>query len=447
MKKTMPNAPVFQTTRRDFLKKSSLLAAGAATLGNLSLARSVHAAGSDVLKIALVGCGGRGGGAAVNALRNTALPNVKLWAMADAFSDRIDGRLRGIADAIDAKDKIDVPEERQFVGLDAYEKAIGCGVDVVLLCTPPGFRPMQFEAAVKAGKHVFMEKPVATDAPGVRRIMAASAEAKKKGLAVAVGHHLRHEKKHTEVVRRVHEGAIGELKFLRVFYNCDGVGIRPRQPGETELQYQIRNWYYFVWLGGDHIVEQHVHDIDVGNWFAQAHPVEAEGMGGRQVRIGKDVGEIYDHHAVEFTFANGLKMFSYCRHIPNCWDSFSQHAHGTKGTVDIQGHGTSVLSVDGEKPLKFRREHDGHQIEMNDLFAAIGSGTPYNEADWAAESTMTAILGRMATYSGKIVQWDEAMKSELDFTPKNLSWDSVPLVKPGPDGLYACAVPGVTKAW
>ncbi|MCC6126915.1 MAG: Gfo/Idh/MocA family oxidoreductase [Pirellulales bacterium] len=447
MKKTTPDSPSSQTSRRDFLKKSSLLAAGAAALGNLSLARSVHAAGGDTIKIALVGCGGRGGGAAVNALRNVALPNVKLWAMADAFPERIKSSLRGITEAIDAKDKIDVPEERQFVGLDAYEKTMGSGVDVVLLCTPPGFRPMQFEAAVKAGKHVFMEKPVATDAPGVRRILAASAEAKKKGLAVAVGHHLRHEKKHTEVVRRVHEGAIGDLKFLRVFYNCDGVGIRPRQPGETELQYQIRNWYYFVWLGGDHIVEQHVHDIDVGNWFAQAHPVEAEGMGGRQVRIGKDVGEIYDHHAVEFTFAGGLKMFSYCRHIPNCWESFSQHAHGTKGTVDIQGHGTSVLTVDGEKPLKFRREHDGHQIEMNDLFAAIGSGASYNEADWAAESTMTAILGRMATYSGKIVRWDEALKSEIDPFPKNLSWDSEPPVKPGPDGLYACAVPGVTKAW
>jgi myo-inositol 2-dehydrogenase / D-chiro-inositol 1-dehydrogenase len=447
MNNTTPHTPASQPSRRDFLKNTSLLAAGATVMGNLSLAQTVHAAGSDSIKIALVGCGGRGGGAAVNALRNTSHPNVKLWAMADAFADRIEGSLRGITEAVEAKDKIDVPKDRQFTGLDAYQKAIDCGVDVVLLCTPPGFRPMQFEAAVKAGKHAFMEKPIATDAPGVRRIMTANEEAKKKGLAVAVGHHLRHEKKHYEVVRRVHEGAIGDLKLIRVFYNSDGVGVRPRQPGETEMQYQIRNWYYFVWLGGDHIVEQHVHDIDVGNWFAQAHPIEAEGMGGRQVRIGKDVGEIFDHHAVEFTFANGLRMCSYCRHIPNCWESFSQHAHGTKGTVDIEGHGTSVLRVDGQTPLKFRREHDGHQIEMNDLFAAIASGTPYNEADWAAESTMTAIMGRMATYSGKVVTWDEAINSELDLHPKSLSWDAEPLVKPGPDGLYACAIPGVTKAW
>jgi predicted dehydrogenase len=367
--------------------------------------------------------------------------------MADAFADRIEGSLQGITEAVEAKEKIDVPAERRFVGLDAFEKVMQSDVDVVLLCTPPGFRPMQFEAAIKAGKHAFMEKPVATDVPGVRRVMAASEEAKKKGLAIAVGHHLRHEKKHYEVIRRVHDGAIGDLKFLRVFYDSDGVGIRPRQPGESELQAQLRNWYYFVWLGGDHIVEQHVHDIDVGNWFAQGHPVEAEGMGGRQVRVGPDVGEIFDHHAVEFTYANGLKMFSYCRHIPNCWESFSQHAHGTKGTVDIEGHGTSVLKADGQQPLKFRREHDGHQIEMDDLFAAIQSGTPYNEAGWAADSTMTAILGRMATYSGKVVRWDDAMQSELALMPPAITWDTVPPTKPGPDGLYACAIPGVTKAW
>jgi len=447
MKKTRATEPTSRRSRRDFLKKSSLLAAGAAVMGNLGLAGTVHAAGSDTIKIALVGCGGRGGGAAVNALRNVSHPNIKLWAMADAFADRIGSSLRGITEAVEAKEKIDVPEERRFAGLDAYDKVMNSDVDAVLLCTPPGFRPMQFEAAVKGGKHVFMEKPLATDVPGVRRIMAANEEAKKKGLAVAVGHHLRHERKHIEVVHRAHDGAIGDLKFLRVFYDSDGVGIHPRQPDETELQYQIRNWYYFVWLGGDHIVEQHVHDIDVGNWFAKGHPVEAEGMGGRQVRVGKDVGEIFDHHAVEFTYGSGLKMFSYCRHIPNCWESFSQHAHGTKGTVDIEGHGTSVLTVDGQPPLKFRREHDGHQIEMNDLFAAIQSGTPYNEADWAAESTMTAILGRMATYSGKVVTWDEAMKSNLDLHPKQISWDAEPPVKPGPDGLYACAVPGVTKAW
>ncbi len=327
---SLTNAP----SRRDFLKRSAIAVAGASLAGNLSLVGSAHAAGDDAIKIALIGCGGRGAGAAVNALSTKG--NVKLVAMADAFKDSIEAGLKNIQSQ--CKDRVDVPEERKFVGLDAYQKAIDSGVDLVLLCTPPGFRPMQFEAAVKAGKHVFMEKPVATDAPGARRIRAANLEAKKKKLAVAVGHHLRHEVKHLEVVRRIHDGAIGDLKFMRVYFNSGGVWIRPRRPDQTEMQYQIRNWYYFTWLGGDHIVEQHVHDIDVGNWIAQGHPVEAQGMGGRQVRVGKDVGEIYDHHAVEFTYPNGVKMFSYCRQIPGCWDAFSQHAHGTKGDADIEGH-------------------------------------------------------------------------------------------------------------
>jgi myo-inositol 2-dehydrogenase / D-chiro-inositol 1-dehydrogenase len=366
-------------------------------------------------------------------------------AMADAFKDSLDESLKNIRK--ECKDRVDVPEERKFVGLDAYQKAIQSDVDMVLLCTPPGFRPMQFEAAVKAGKNVFMEKPLATDAPGVRRIMAANEVAKQKKLTVAVGHHLRHEAKYQEIVKRIHDGAIGDLKFLRAYFNSFGVWIRPRRPDQSEMQYQVRNWYYFTWLSGDHIVEQHVHDLDVCNWIAKGHPVEAEGMGGRQVRVGKDVGEIFDHHAVEFTYADGVKMFSYCRHIPGCWESFSEHAHGTKGRASIDGYGNGELSIADAKPLRIKRGADGHQVEMDDLFAALAAGQPYNEADWAAASTMTAILGRMATYSGQIVQWDEAINSQLDLAPKSLAWDAETLVKPGPDGLYACAMPGTTKPW
>ncbi len=432
------------STRRDFLKTSAV--SGAALAGGLNIARAAYASGDESIKIALVGCGGRGTGAAVNALRaNTA---VKLTAMADAFPDSLERSLKAIQSRFkDQAERIDVPDERKFVGLDAYREAIGSGVDLVLLCTPPGFRPAQFEAAVNAGKHVFMEKPLATDAPGVRRVMAANEEAKRKKLAVAVGHHLRHETKHREIVGHIHDGAIGKLTFLRVYFNSSGVWVRPRRPDQTEMQYQVRNWYYFNWLSGDHIVEQHVHDIDIGNWIAKGHPVEAQGMGGRQVRVGKDVGEIFDHHAVEFTFADGLKMFSQCRHIPGCWQSFSQHAHGTAGRADIQGHGSSALLVAGAEPMRWRRGSGGHQVEMDDLTAAILAGQPYNEADWAAESTMTAILGRMATYSGKIVTWDEAINSQLELGPKELDWKVQPPVKPGPDGCYACAIPGVTKAW
>ena len=427
------------TSRRDFLRTSS----AAAVASGLALARSAHAAGRDEIRIALVGCGGRGTGAAVQALNNAAGARVRLVAMADAFRDAVDRSYKTIQRRV--PDRVDVPEDRRFAGLDAYRQAIDCGVDMVLLCTPPGFRPQQFEAAVKAGKHVFMEKPVATDAPGVRRIMAANEEAKRRGLLVAVGHHLRHEVKHREVVRRIHDGAIGRVQFLRAYFNSAGVWVRPRQPDQTEMQYQVRNWYYFTWLSGDHIVEQHVHDLDVCNWIKQGPPVEAQASGGRQVRIGPDYGEIFDHHAVEFTYADGSKMFSYCRHIRNCWNSFSQHAHGTKGTVHIEGHGRAELCIDGAEPMRWERGPDGHQLEHDHLFAALLAGKPYNEADYGATSTMTAILGRMASYSGRIVRWEDALNSKVDLCPERLAWDAEPPVQPGPDGLYPCALPGKTK--
>lgn len=432
-------------SRREFLQGSTSAVAAAALAGRLSVARSAHAAGSDLIKIALVGCGGRGTGAAAQALRNKAHPNVKLVALADAFRDRVESCLGKVQ--AQCPGKVDVPEQRKFTGLDCHQKAIACDVDMVLLCTPPGFRPMQFEAAVQAGRHVFMEKPVATDAPGVRKIMAANREAKKKGLLVAVGHHLRHEDKHREVVRRIHGGRIGRLEFMRAYFNSAGVWVRKRRPDQTEMQYQVRNWYYFTWLSGDHLVEQHVHDIDVCNWIHGGHPVEAQGMGGRQVRVGRDYGEIFDHHAVEFTYADRVKLFSYCRHIPGCWNSFSEHAHGTKGDASIQGHGTSELRMEGKPPMRWRRTADGHQVEHDDLFAALSAGKPYNEADWATDSTMTAILGRMATYSGKVAAWDEAVRSQLDLAPKRYAWDAEAPVQPDANGYYACAVPGVTKAW
>jgi len=430
------------------------LSTTAGTLGALSLARTAHAEGRELIRIALIGCGGRGTGAAVNALSNATTPNVRLVAMADAFENRLQASLKAITAR--CKDKVDVPPDRRFTGLDAYKKAIACEVDMVLLCTPPGFRPMQFEAAVAAGRHVFMEKPLAVDAPGIRRIMAANEKAKKKGLLVAVGHHLRHEVKHREVIRRVHDGAIGRLRFLRAYFNSTGVWYRPRQPGQTEMQFQVNNWYYFTWLSGDHIVEQHVHDLDVMNWLAQSHPVKARGMGGRQARTpqwaeaqgygASAVGEIFDHHSVEFQYPDGTMMYSFCRHMPGCWNSFSEHAHGTKGYVSIEGHGRAVMHVAGKAPQQWERGPDGHQLEHDHLFAALLAGEPYNECDWAAESSMTAIMGRMATYSGKEVTWDEAINSQLDLGPKEYSWDAEPPVKPDENGVYACAIPGVTKA-
>lgn len=437
--KTADRSRTENISRRQFLKKSSATAASITALST-GIQAKAYAVGTGAMKIGLIGCGGRGTGAAVQALN--ASKRAKLIAMADAFQDRLERSHRSVLKR--HPDRVDVPPERRFVGMDAYKRVIDADVDMVLLTTPPGFRPPHFEAAVKANKHVFMEKPVAVDAPGIRRMIAANEQAKKKGLAVAVGLNIRHQNSSREVIERVHDGAIGKITFLRAYGNNAGVWVRPRQPGQSEMEYQMRNWYYFNWLCGDLIVEQTVHALDLVNWARGDHPVEAQGMGGRQVRVGPDCGEIYDHHAVEYTYRDGTKMFLFCRHIPDCWSSFGGIAHGTKGDADLS---RGVLNVHGEKPLRFESGIAGHQAEHDDLFAALDAGQAYNEGDYGISSTMTAILGRMATYSGQVVTWDEAMKSETDLSPERYSWDADAPVKPGPDGLYACARPGQTKPY
>jgi len=431
------------SSRREFLRDSGKLLT-ASTLATAAALRA-HAAGSDEVKLALVGCGGRGTGAAANALGNATHDGMKLIAMADAFRDRLDVSHDSLAARFGPK--VDVSEGKKFVGLDAYRYVLETEADAVLLTTPPGFRPTMFEAAVKAGKHVFMEKPVAVDAPGYRRVLAANEEAKKRGLIVAVGHHLRHAVNHREVIRQIHDGLIGDLQFTRAYFNTAGIWNRPRKPGMSEMEYQVHNWYHFVWLSGDHIAEQHVHGIDVCNWFARAHPVEATGMGGRQVRAEKGIGEIFDHHAVQFTYASGLRSFSECRQMPGCWPSFAHHAHGTKGIVSFEGGNDNVtIQLHGGEPRRIKGGRDGHQIEWDDLLAALRARKPHNELDWAADSTMTAILGRMATYSGRLVTWEDAVKSEISYAPETLAWDAEPRSKPGADGIYPCAIPGVTGA-
>ncbi|MFH1716653.1 MAG: Gfo/Idh/MocA family oxidoreductase [Planctomycetota bacterium] len=427
-------------SRRQFLKNSATAASVTALTAGLQ-ARA-YAAGTGTMKIGLIGCGGRGTGAAVQALN--ACKRAKLVAMADAFEDRLEQSYQAVSKK--HPDRMDVPRGRRFVGMDAYAAVIDSDVDMVLLTTPPGFRPLHFEAAVKANKHVFMEKPVAVDSPGIRRVIAANEQAKEKNLAVAVGLNIRHQNSSREVVERVHDGAIGQITFLRAYGNTGGVWVRPRQPAQSEMEYQMRNWYYFNWLCGDLIVEQTVHALDLVNWAKgrEAHPVEAQGTGGRQVRVGPDHGEIYDHHAVEYTYGDGTKMFLFCRHIPNVWNYFGGIAHGTKGEADL---GKGVLSLHGQKPLRFDQGVAGHQAEHDDLFAALDAGRPYNEGDYGVASTMTAILGRMATYSGQVVTWDEAMKSDTDLGPERYAWDAEAPVKAGADGLYACAIPGKTRPY
>ena len=425
-------------SRRQFLRSTATAASLAAL--TVGIQARAYAAGGNTMRLGLIGCGGRGTGAAVQALN--ACKRAKLVAMGDAFQDQLDQSWKAVSK--EHPDRVDVPPNRRFVGMDAYAGVIGADVDLVLLCTPPGFRPLHFEAAVKAGRHVFTEKPVAVDVPGIKRTITANEEAKKKGLAVAVGLNIRHQNSSRDVIKRVHDGAIGEIAFLRAYGNNAGVWVRPRQSGQSEMEYQVRNWYYFNWLCGDLIVEQTVHALDLVNWAKGDHPVEAQGMGGRQVRVGPDFGEIYDHHAVEYTYKDGTKMFLFCRHIPNCWSSFGGIVHGTKGEADLS---KGVLSVRGQEPVRFEPGVAGHQQEHNDLFAALDAGRPYNEGDYGITSTMTAILGRMATYSGQVVTWDDAMKSETDLGPKRYAWDAEAPIIPGPDHLYACAVPGKTKPY
>lgn len=431
-----------KTSRRDFIKTSSMLMAGGAVAGTLNIARAAHPYGSDAIKIGLVGCGGRGTGAAAQAM-NTSGGEVRLVAMADAFADQTQKAYRSIKSQ--HGEKVDVPKERMFDGFDAYARLMECDLDLVILATPPGFRPQHFEAAVKAGKHVFMEKPVAVDAPGVRRVLAANEEAKKKSLAVAVGLQRRHEVAYVETIQKLQEGIIGDIILSRAYWNGAGVWVRPRQEGWTELEYQMRNWYYFNWLSGDHIVEQHIHNLDVINWLKNGYPVTAQGMGGREVRKGKEHGEIFDHHFIEFTYADGSKMFSQCRHIPNTWNAVSEFAHGSKGRADISGG----KIYDGNNKIIWKTDggRDGHQQEHHDLFANLRQGIFPNEGEWGAKSTMTAIFGRMASYSGQMLSWEEAMESKISLADidQMKSFDDKAPLQPGEDGFYPVPVPGVTE--
>jgi myo-inositol 2-dehydrogenase/D-chiro-inositol 1-dehydrogenase len=436
-----------ESTRREFLNNGSKIAVAGAALGtvvapSLSLARSAHAFGSDTIRIGLVGCGGRGTGASVQAM-NTTSGNVELVAMGDAFQNRLDGSLKQCAKQ--HKDKVRVPKERQFVGFDAYKNVLESDIDMVILATPPGFRPLHFEAAVKAGKNVFMEKPVAVDAPGIRRVLKAGQLAKQKGLTVQVGLQRRHERAYRETMEQLHNGLIGDLIHTRVYWNGGGVWTRPRVEGETELQYQMKNWYYFNWICGDHIVEQHIHNLDVANWLMNDFPVTAQGMGGREVRTGTDTGQIFDHHAVEFTYANGHRLLSHCRHIKECWNSVSEHTHGTKGYADISAG--RIFDPSGKEIFKCKEgpgQRGGHQQEHHDLFADLRAGNVPNEAEYGAKSTMTAIFGRMATYSGKLLNWDDAINSNISLCNVDAltGMDDDAPINPDEDGNYPCPIPG-----
>lgn len=437
-----------QHSRRDVLKTSAAIAG--ATIASQFISRAAHAATGETIKVGLIGCGGRGTGAAGQAL-STEGP-VQLVGVADAFEDNARNAINGLKKKFEKEpDKVKVTDETIFTGFDAYKKLIDSGIDLVIIATPPGFRPIHFEYAVSKGKNVFAEKPVATDAPGVRRFLAAVAEAKKKNLKVGIGLQRHHQAPYIDTVKRIQDGALGDLILMRAYWNGTRPWVRPRsywlqkKPNLTEMEYQMRNWYYFNWLCGDHINEQHIHNLDVINWVKNSHPVEAQGVGGKQVDVGIDSGEIYDHHMVEFTYGDGTKLLSECRHIQRCWNSVSEHAHGTKGYSDIGGH--NFVMRDGSKWRSEAKGKDPYQQEHDDLFHAIRNSIAYNEGEYGAHSTFTAILGRMATYSGKICKWDDALAKGFDIMPKEYSFDAKPPTLPDENGKYPVAMPGTYIAY
>jgi predicted dehydrogenase len=418
-------------TRRDFLITSAATAASLA-----ALAPQLHAAGSDVLKVGLIGCGNRGTGAATQALN--ADPNVQLTAMADMFGDKLKFSLDTLRRDEKIAAKVQVPQEHCYTGFDAYKGVIGSGVDVVLLTTPPHFRPLHLRAAVDAGKNIFCEKPVAVDAPGVRKVLAACRDAKQKNLAVVSGLCWRYHHAKRETFKRVHDGAIGDIVAMQCTYNAGPLWSAKRQPGWSDMEWQLRNWLYFTWLSGDHIVEQHIHSLDKMNWaLKDMHPAKAAGTGGRQVRTAPEFGHIYDHFAIVYEYPNGVKAFSACRQQAGTAHDVSDHLMGSHGTCDVMKH-----TITGTTPWQYEPPpgdpDDMYQNEHNELFASIRAGKPINDGEWMSQSTLMAIMGRMAAYTGKVISWEQALNSQEDLTPTAYDIHASCLVPP-------VAMPGITK--
>jgi myo-inositol 2-dehydrogenase/D-chiro-inositol 1-dehydrogenase len=414
-------------SRRDFLKTTTV-AAGVAAAAAL-FPSGVHAAGNDAIRVGLIGCGGRGTGASDNVLHSA--PNVSIVALADAFEDRLNGCLNFLTSKAAQEDrvkelgnKVDIPKERCFVGLDAYQKLLETDVNYVILATPPGFRPIHLRAAAEAGKTIFTEKPVGVDGPGIRSVLETAEIARKKNLAVVSGTQRRHQLGYVESMKRIHEGEMGDVTSGRAYWNQGVLWFKPHTKDQTEVQYQMRNWYNFPWLCGDHIVEQHIHNLDVMNWGIGATPIRATGMGGRQRSIPnpQDYGVIFDHFAVDYEYPNGVHVLSMCRQIDGCANDVSEALMGTKGQWRSGGYnlnGKSAITKEQEKGAQ-----DPYVQEHTDLIESLRSGKPLNELKRVAESTLTCILGRMSTYTGKSLTWEEALNSKERLMPEKLDWNT-----------------------
>jgi predicted dehydrogenase len=430
-----------KTTRRAFLQNTTTVLAAGTLAAELTIPSSVHAAGSDVLRLGLIGCGRRGTGAAMQALQ--ADPQNKLVALADAFEDQLQYCLDTLQKSA-VGPRVAVDSDHRFVGFDAYQKLLGSGVDVVLLTAPPHFRPAHLQAAITAGKHVFAEKPVAVDAPGIHKVRAACQEARSKNLAVVSGLHNRYYHDVRATLAQIHDGAIGDVVLVESAWNGNPPG-KPwpmvRKEVWSDMEYQLRNWYFWTWLSGDHIVEQAVHSIDKGVWAVQDRPpTSAVGLGGLQARHGSainpDRGQIFDHHAVVYEYADGRKHFHTCRQQKNCANDVSTHVTGTKGRCHIEKG--VIYDLAGEVVWKYAgKKNDAFQTEHDELFAGLRAGKILNNGDYMVQSTMVAILGRMATYTGQKLTWERALASKEDLSPARYAW--------GPLAAPKVAVPGVTS--
>ena len=427
---TGPKASQASTSRREFLKTTTVAAAGTAAL---SLIPNAYARAGETIKVGLIGCGGRGRGAAEDICEAAGTSsNVKLHALADVFEDRVNDCYDFLKNNQNAKEKFDVDKERCFVGFDAFQKVTDC-CDLVLLATPPGFRPQHLAYAVKAGKHIFTEKPVAVDGPGIRKVLAVAEEAQRKDLAIVVGTQRRHQDSYLEAMARIHDGDVGDPVAGRVFWNQGNIWAHRRQPGWSDMEYQIRNWYHFVWLCGDCIVEQHIHILDVACWALKGHPVRCVGMGGQEVNTAPEYGESFDHFAVDYEFPNGVHVLSMARQINGCKPDVSEHLVGTKGAWSSSGG--FRISGEGRRGRERGRNHRNPYVqEQIDLLEGIARGEPINELKQVAESNLTAIMGRMSAYTGQEVTWEQALESKLDTFPDKLEWGPRPepvLAKPG----------------
>lgn len=413
------NQSTDHATRRQFLQNSAV---AAAALGTMAFPQVAHAGGSDILRVGLVGCGGRGTAAAIDAL--SADPHTELVAIGDTFADRAASCLSTLKETKEVADRVKLTPDRVFSGFDAYKQVIDSGADVILLATPPHFRPAHFAYAVDKGKHCFVEKPIAVDVPGVLSVQKTCELAKQKNLAVVSGLCWRYDLGVRETMKRIQDGAIGDIKAIESRYNSGTLWHRGREPQWSEMEYQVRNWLYFTWLSGDHINEQAVHSLDKTAWLnGDISPVQAMGIGGRQQRTDKKYGNIYDHHVVFYEYPNGVRVYFTCRQQDNCSTFVDEIVIGTKGTARIlanQIKGENKWKYKGPKPSMYRVEHE-------ELFKSIRDGSPINNGDYMTNSTMIAIMGRMCTYTGRDMRWEDVVSNTERLGPTQYEWTDVPI--------------------